>query len=141
MALDGSAGMLEVAKQSGLYKELYTVILGQNALPESLKGRFRAVASVGTLGRNRAPPESFDEMLACLKGDPGDALIFTIREDCYKECGFKERLESLQDDGTLKLVHQESYERGLHNEWFENNELYEKPIPGILFHLELKEPA
>ena len=34
-------------------------------------------------------------------------------------------------------MHEESYERGLHNEWFDN-ELYEKPIPAILFHLELK---
>ena len=80
--------MLAVAESTGLYKEVHQVVLGRNEFPKVLRGRFRAVVSVGTLGRLHAPPEALDEMVASLVGEAGDALVFTIREDCYRECGF-----------------------------------------------------
>ena len=138
VGLDGSAGMLAVAEATGYFKEAHQVVFGCGAFPEHLKRRFPVAVSIGTLGRNHAPPDTFDDMVASLRGAKGDTLLLTMREDCYKECGFKEHLDGLIEQGTLQLVHEETFEREVHNHLFEGNKLWEKPVLGVLLHLELK---
>ena len=90
VALDGSAGMLEVAKKEGIYKEYYQIFLGVDQFPEELKGKFHVAMCVGLFVESHVSPNCIGEMVESMKGDKGDVLIFVIRDDSYHKHGFKE---------------------------------------------------
>ena len=101
VALDGSGGMLEVAKKEGNYKEYHEVFLGIGKLPEELKGRFHVAMCVGLFVQSHVPPSCIGEMIETMKGEKGDVLIFAIRDDSYLVHGFKEYLDKLEDEGRI----------------------------------------
>lgn len=61
--------------------------------------RFAGAVAVGVLSIGHAPPESFDELIRCIR--PGGYVVFSVRADAQ---GFEEKQRALESDGKWKLI-------------------------------------
>jgi len=95
--IDMSDGMLEEARQKGIYQKLERMVLGEKLdFPDD---HFDAILSVGTI--DHVPPESFDELLRITK--PSGFMVFNMRAVNY-EAQFRGKLDSLEEAGKWKLL-------------------------------------
>lgn len=99
VAADLSKGMLQEAREKGVYRELHQFIMGRQL--EFKTDSFDAIISVGVLTQGHAPPSSFDELIRITK--PGGHVIFTLRSDLYQTGGFKEKQDALVQEGRWVL--------------------------------------
>ncbi|NXH16678.1 MET27 protein, partial [Bucco capensis] len=76
--VDGSEGMLERARSTGLYQQLWQCALGQEPLPVPAE-HYDAVTVVGALGEGQVPSEAVPELLRVTK--PGGFLCLTTRSN------------------------------------------------------------
>ena len=100
VAMDLSAGMLEQARQKGVYRECRQMVLGE--VLDFPTGSFGAVISVGVFTLGHAPAESLHELVRITK--PGGHVLFGLRPDVYEANGFKEVQAELESRGAWKLV-------------------------------------
>lgn len=97
VAIDLSRGMLEIAKQKRVYKELHRMVLGEYLdFPDNI---FAGVVAVGVISVGHAPPESFDELIRCTY--KGGYIMFSVRADAQ---GFSERQDMLESANKWELV-------------------------------------
>ncbi|XP_075296552.1 methyltransferase-like protein 27 [Opisthocomus hoazin] len=76
--VDGSAGMLERARSTGLYRELRRCALGPEPLPAPAE-HYDAVTVVGALGEGQVPSAAVPELLRVTKA--GGFLCLTTRSN------------------------------------------------------------
>ncbi|HET7479687.1 MAG TPA: class I SAM-dependent methyltransferase [Rubrobacteraceae bacterium] len=100
--IDLSEGMLEKAREKGIYGSLRRMALGERL--DFLDGAFDATLSSGVFTTGHAPPESLREISRVTR--PGGHVIFSVRETVYLEGGFGEEQESLEREGRWRLVEQ-----------------------------------
>ncbi len=100
--LDPSAGMLEIARTKGIYRELHALFLDTTV--DRPAESYDAVVSAGVLTQGHAPPASLDGMLSVMK--PSAVVIFSLSEIAYEEQGFGERMAALEATGTWSKLHQ-----------------------------------
>ena len=99
-AIDLSRGMLEVARQKGVYRDLRQMTLGERLAFAA--DTFDAVISVGVFTTGHAPAHAFDELARITK--PGGFIVFSLRTELYDEGGFRETLADLEAAGRWCLV-------------------------------------
>ena len=63
---------------------------------------FSAAVSVGVFTTNHAPPEALDELVRVV--EPGGWVIFSVRDDVYRDEGFEEKQASLENAGSWRRV-------------------------------------
>ena len=100
VGIDISERMLEMAGEKDAYHALHRMVLGEPLGFDD--GSFSAAVSVGVFTTNHAPPEAFDELVRVV--EPGGWVIFSIREDVYREAGFEEKQASLEKAGRWRRV-------------------------------------
>ncbi len=100
VGIDISERMLELAGEKNAYRRLHRMVLGEPL--EFGSDSFSAAVSVGVFTTNHAPPEALDELLRVVK--PGGWVIFSVRDDVYRNEGFEEKQASLEDDGRWRRV-------------------------------------
>lgn len=98
--IDISPGMLEKARQKGVYGELRRMILGEQL--DFPSHHFHGVISIGVLTTGHAPPSALDELVRITT--PGGIIVFSMRSDTYEERGFKEKQEALEKAGLWRLA-------------------------------------
>lgn len=98
-AMDLSVGMLEKARERGVYGDVRTGTLGEPL--DYASDSYDAVLSSGVFTPGHAPPESFRELVRIVK--PGGILCFTLRHDVTPE-GFHEAMDSLVAADRWELV-------------------------------------
>lgn len=99
-AIDLSAGMLERARARNCYQELFRMALGKPLdLPTN---SFDHGYAVGVFTEGHAPPESFDELIRVIR--PGGFFVFSIRDDVYRQDGYRDRIESLTRKNAWQYV-------------------------------------
>jgi SAM-dependent methyltransferase len=87
--------MLEKAGEKDAYRDLRRMVLGE---PLGFAGdSFSAAVSVGVFTTNHAPPEALDELVRVVQ--PDGWVIFSVRDDVYRDAGFEEKQASLVNDG------------------------------------------
>ncbi|MFC1913760.1 class I SAM-dependent DNA methyltransferase [Chloroflexota bacterium] len=97
VAMDLSSGMLEIARQKGVYRELHRMVMGEHLdFPDN---EFAGAMAVGVLSVGHAPPESFAELIRCTR--PGGYIIFSVRADAQ---GFKEKQDELEQAKKWRLT-------------------------------------
>ena len=97
VAMDLSSGMLEIAKQKGVYREVYRMVMGEHL--DFSDDKFAGTMAVGVLSIGHAPPESFAELIRCTR--PGGYIIFSVRADAL---GFKEKQDELERVKKWRLI-------------------------------------
>ena len=100
VAMDISPGMLEEARNKGVYREFNRMVMGDPL--DYATGSFDAVVSVGVLTVGHAPASSLYELIRVTR--PGGHVVFTLRPDVYRGSGFKEKQESLAAAAQWKLT-------------------------------------
>ena len=100
VAMDLSKGMLDVARQKGVYRALDRMVLGETL--DYATDSFDAVISTGVFIKAHAPASAFDEIVRIVR--PDGYIIFTLSEDSYENGGFKEKFDALERDGKWKFV-------------------------------------
>lgn len=75
-AADLSAGMLQVARRRGVYREVHHLEPGPLPFPD---GYFDALVAVGVLTEGHAPPEAVAGWLPVVR--PGGLVVFSLRPD------------------------------------------------------------
>ncbi|XP_054250551.1 methyltransferase-like protein 27 [Indicator indicator] len=102
--VDGSAGMLERARSTGLYRQLWRCVLGREALPVPAE-HYDAVTLVGALGEGQVPSTVAPELLRVTK--PGGFVCLTTRSNPsnlkYK-AELEVALERLEKQGAWQKV-------------------------------------
>lgn len=97
VAMDISTGMLELAREKGVYREIHRMAMGEHLdFPDD---NFAGVVAVGVLSIGHAPPESFDELIRCTR--PGGYIIFSVRADAP---GFREVQDELEQAKKWRLT-------------------------------------
>ncbi|NXT65836.1 MET27 protein, partial [Chaetops frenatus] len=106
--VDGSAGMLQQARSTGLYEELRLCVLGKEPLPAPAE-HYDAVTVVGALGEGQVPSTVLPELLRVTK--PGGFLCLTTRSNPSNvryRAGLEAALRQLERSGAgQKLLAQE----------------------------------
>ncbi|MBX2839472.1 MAG: class I SAM-dependent methyltransferase [Gammaproteobacteria bacterium] len=87
--IDFSEGMLDVAREKGIYAELRQMELGKRLDFEDQT--FPAILSCGTITPRHAPPHSFDELLRIAK--KGAFIVFSMRNDPNQEPEYPAAIE------------------------------------------------
>ncbi len=100
VGIDISGRMLEKAGEKGAYRDLRRMVLGEPLGFAS--GSFSAAVSVGVFTTNHAPPEALDELVRVV--EPGGWVIFSVRDDVYRDGGFEEKQASLENEGRWHRV-------------------------------------
>ena len=96
-AMDLSTGMLKVAMDRGVYREVRTGVLGEALdYPDDA---YDAVLSSGVFTPGHAPPTSFDEIIRIVK--PEGLVCFTLRHD-QTPPGFIEKFDELAQAGSWR---------------------------------------
>jgi predicted TPR repeat methyltransferase len=100
VGIDLSAGMLNKANERNVYRDLHQMVLGEKL--DFPSDHFGACQSIGVFTAGHAPASAFDELVRvlCL----GGYIIFSMLEDVYISKGYKDKFESLENDGKWKLV-------------------------------------
>ncbi|XP_040468433.1 methyltransferase-like protein 27 [Falco naumanni] len=106
--VDGSAGMLEQARSTGLYRQLQRCVLGQEPLPVPPE-HYDAVMVVGALGEGQVPSAVLPELLRVTK--PGGFLCLTTRSN-PSNLQYKVELEAVLE----KLERQGAWQKVLAQE-------------------------
>ena len=97
IAMDISPGMLELAKQKGVYRDIRQMTMGEHLdFPDDY---FAGVIAAGVLSIGHAPPESFDELIRCTRD--GGIIIFSVRADAP---GFREAQDELEKTRKWQLI-------------------------------------
>ena len=99
VGIDLSKNMLEIANQLGVYNKLVQMTLGNHL--EFPDGHFAAVISTGVFTEGHAPSSSFDELIRVTES--GGYIVFNVRDDIYELQGFREKQESLEEQGLWRL--------------------------------------
>lgn len=99
-ALDMSPGMLEAAKEKGVYADFVIGELGKT-LPLDTGG-FAGTTAVGVLTYGHATPEALEELIRVTK--VGGPVIFSMRTDYYTDAGFDIKQAGLESDGKWRLL-------------------------------------
>ena len=98
--IDLSQGMLAKADQTGAYRELRQMVLGESLdFPDN---QFSASQSVGVFTAGHAPAAAFDELARVVA--PGGHIIFSLLDSIYEENGFRAKFDNLSAEGKWKLV-------------------------------------
>jgi len=93
--LDPSPGMLDVARNKQVYRQLHQLYLGsQVELPDA---SFDAVVAAGVLTHGHAPPESLDGILRLTRAN--GIIIFSLSEIAFEKHGFKQKIAELDAAG------------------------------------------
>jgi predicted TPR repeat methyltransferase len=74
--IDLSEGMLDIARDKGIYAELHQMTLGEQL--DFSDDTFAAVLSSGTITPRHAPAHSFDELIRVAR--PGAPIVFSLRD-------------------------------------------------------------
>lgn len=100
--LDPSAGMLKIARQKSVYKNLYALYLDTKVdLPDA---SYDAVIAAGVLTHGHAPPEALEGILRLTR--QGGVIIFSLSMIAYEEHGFEPRMRQMQESGEWQLLEQ-----------------------------------
>ena len=99
-ALDLSPGMMEIARQRGIYANLHRMTLGERLDFES--DVFGGVVASGVFTLGHAPAGSLDELARITK--PGGAIAFLTRDNVFLDLGFKEKMDQLSRTGAVDSV-------------------------------------
>ncbi|KAM9320287.1 methyltransferase-like protein 27 [Gastrophryne carolinensis] len=91
--LDGSSGMLEIAKNKELYQDLKQCLLGEDPLPVD-SGKYDVVIIVGALSEGQVPVIVVHELLRVTK--PGGLVCLTTRSN-ISNVKYKAELEKAMD--------------------------------------------
>ena len=100
VGIDISERMLDKAREKGSYRDLRRMVLGEPLGFAS--GSFSAAVSVGVFTTNHAPPAALDELVRVV--EPGGWVIFSVRDDVYRDGGFEEKQASLENEGLWRRV-------------------------------------
>lgn len=99
VAMDLSLGMLDEARNKGVYTEYHQMVMGETLDFET--DSFDAVITVGVLTVGHAPASSLDELIRVTK--PGGQIVYTLRPDLFEEA-FKDKHAELDAAGKWKLT-------------------------------------
>jgi predicted TPR repeat methyltransferase len=101
VGLDISPGMLEVARNTGVYSALEEVDLsGPIAKPDN---SVDSVICVGTLTRGHVGPKPVLEEFARIV-KKGGLIVATVLDDIWESGGFREELERLRSAGKVEVL-------------------------------------
>ena len=98
-AMDISTGMLERARNRGIYRDIRVGVLGETL--DYKTDSYDAVLSSGVFTPGHAPPGSFSELARIVR--PGGFICFSLRHDATPP-GFHETMKALADEGRWELV-------------------------------------
>ena len=100
VGIDISAGMLKMAFERNIYKELHQMTLGEPL--DFPSNYFGACQSIGVFTEGHAPAGAFDELVRVLL--PGAYIIFSLMENVYLSNGYKDKFEALEDAGKWQRI-------------------------------------
>lgn len=99
-ALDGSQGMLDLAREKGCYDALHLGLLGGRL--DFADNRFGAAVIAGVFTPGHAGPEALDDLLRVVRC--GGHIVFSVKNELYYEGGFGDHLEALIKAGRCTEV-------------------------------------
>uniref|UniRef100_UPI0037E7B9D3 methyltransferase-like protein 27 isoform X2 n=1 Tax=Semicossyphus pulcher TaxID=241346 RepID=UPI0037E7B9D3 len=129
VGVDGSEGMMELARQSGLYQDLKQCMLGEEPLPVQW-GLFDVVVIIGALSVGQVPVCVVREL--CNSTKPGGYVCMTTRGNCdnldYK-AALERELKQMEEEGLwscVEVTEVEEWEKAV-------SEKEEGYIPGAVY--------
>ena len=99
--IDISTASLEKARHPEIYDDLQRCDLQQPSLPFDTS-RFDAAASIGVMTYIAEPRVLLTDLCRIVK--PGGHILFTHRDDCWKEQGFDALMKELETSGVWQLL-------------------------------------
>ena len=97
--IDLSVGMLDVARDKGIYRELRQMTLGEHL--DFADDTFDAVISVGVFTTGHAPAHAFDELIRITRS--GGYIFFSLKTELH-EAGFGRYLDGLEAAGKWSVA-------------------------------------
>ena len=101
--MDLSSGMLALARERGVYRELSTADL--TAPIGAPDAGYDAVVCVGTLTRGHLGPEPLAEMARVVR--PGGVVVATVLDALWQAGGFRAFVEGMVERGTVRVLEAE----------------------------------
>lgn len=109
--LDPAKGMLEVAREKGIYRRLMDVFLTKDPI-DAPADSYDAIVLVGVMHHGAIPCEAFEEMVRLVK--PGGYIVNCVRESFLQEVseyreGWEPMVRRLEEAGKWRVVRRDRY--------------------------------
>lgn len=98
--IDLSPAMLDLARQTGVYKSLSPADMTKKL--DIGSGTYDAIICVGTLTEGHVGSEAIDELLRVVVR--GGFLVLTVRHSVWERNGYKAKVEGLVKESKLRLL-------------------------------------
>lgn len=98
--VDLSQKMLDVARRTGVYRDLKVADLSQRI--EVRDGAYDVAVCVGTLTHGHVGPEVFPEFVRVV--GKGGVVVATVLDEIWESRGYKGVVERLRDEGRVEMV-------------------------------------
>ena len=98
--LDPSKGMLEIARNKQIYRQLFPLFLDSEISLPALS--YDAVVAAGVLTHGHAPPQALDGIVKLVK--QGGIIIFSLSQIAHDESGFGDKLTELESGNTWQML-------------------------------------
>ncbi len=98
--MDLSPGMLAVAEEKAIYRQLFEAALGPDALPMPASS-YAVVVAAGVFSPGHAGPEGLDELVRLARA--GGIIVFSAALPALDD-GFQAKIQQLCDGGHWNLV-------------------------------------
>lgn len=97
---DISAGMIEVAREKGVYRNLW--VCDPDKPFDERAGKHAAIIAVGAIGAGAAPVDAIDGALASLNRD--GLFIVSLNDHTLEDPAFERRLTAAAQKGTIEIL-------------------------------------
>ena len=99
VGIDLSRVMLEKAKETGVFRTLHRMVMGETL--DFASNSFSGAIVTGVFTEGHAPHSSFDELIRVVSA--GGHIVFNVRDDIYKHHGFRTKMDALEKAGQWRL--------------------------------------
>ena len=99
--VDLTPGMLDVAREKGVYRKLSTADLNEPLL--IVDGTYDIVMCVGTLTKGHVGPGVLREFVRVVRG-AGGLVVATVHEEIWESGGYKAIVEQLGESGEVEVL-------------------------------------
>ena len=99
-ALDFSEEMLNISKRKNIYRRLFQADMNRPLDIET--DCYDAVVCSGSFSYGHVEPKALNELVRITK--PGGFVCFTIREGAYEDCGYRDRMMTLEQEKAWERI-------------------------------------
>eukprot|EP00997_Jenningsia_sp_PLL12_P006826 NODE_3403_length_778_cov_91.803841_g2843_i0.p2 GENE.NODE_3403_length_778_cov_91.803841_g2843_i0~~NODE_3403_length_778_cov_91.803841_g2843_i0.p2 ORF type:complete len:236 (-),score=62.17 NODE_3403_length_778_cov_91.803841_g2843_i0:19-726(-) len=108
---DASPKMLDLAREKGQMKDVRTIFLCKDQIPDEWKGQYDVVCSAGLMTFDHCDSSVLEEKYSVLKPGGAGIICFTLRPIYMQKFKYEDKINEMIAEGRLEFVEKLTFTR------------------------------